>query len=113
MSPFSFFNWIVYNPAQFSSIELEQIITHEKVHANQKHSLDILLTHISTIVLWFNPFIWFFSNVLKQNLEFIADKETPKQTSSKKSYQYTLLKTSMPSHQLALSNSFYRFYWNI
>ncbi|CAH8281769.1 BlaR1 peptidase M56 [Mariniflexile fucanivorans] len=107
VSPFSFFNWIVYNPAQFSSTELEQIITHEKVHANQKHSLDILLTHLSCIVLWFNPFIWLFSNLLKQNLEFIADKETAKQTSCKKNYQYTLLKTSMPSHQVALSNSFY------
>src|SRR5690606_37026592 len=83
------------------------IITHEKTHANQYHSIDILLTQLSCIVLWFNPFIWFYNKDLKQNLEFIADKTTLKQNHCKKSYQYTLLKTSIPSHQMALSNNFY------
>ncbi|WP_372756769.1 M56 family metallopeptidase [Mariniflexile sp.] len=107
ISPFSFFKWIVYNPEQFSSSEVEQIITHEKVHANQLHSLDILLTHLGCIVLWFNPFIWLYNKDLKQNLEFIADNIASTKTDCKKSYQYTLLKTSMPSHQMALSNPFY------
>ncbi|MDO7174043.1 M56 family metallopeptidase [Mariniflexile sp. AS56] len=107
VSPFSFFNWIVCNPTQFSNIELEQIITHEQTHASQKHSLDILVTQLSCIVLWFNPFIWLYNKDLKQNLEFIADKVTATKTNCKKSYQYTLLKTSLPSHQMALSNPFY------
>lgn len=107
VSPFSFFNCIVFNPNQFNELELEQIITHEKAHANQSHSLDILLTHLSCIVLWFNPFIWFYIKDLKQNLEFIADKVTVNNTECKKSYQYTLLKTSVPTHQMALSNNFY------
>ncbi len=106
-SPFSFFNWIVYNPENFTDTELEQIITHEKVHANQKHSLDILLTQLSCILLWFNPFIWLYNKDLKQNLEFIADHETQRKFNCKKSYQTTLLKTSMPSHQIALTNNFY------
>jgi bla regulator protein BlaR1 len=106
-SPFSFFYWIVYNPTNFTEYELEQIITHEKVHASQKHSIDILLTQLSCIVLWFNPFIWLYNNSLKQNLEFIADKETQRKFNCKKSYQTTLLKTSMPSHQMALTNNFY------
>jgi bla regulator protein BlaR1 len=107
VSPFSFFNWIVYNPIQFSETELDQIITHEKVHVTDRHSFDILLTQISCIVLWFNPFIWFYNKDLKQNLEFIADQETANKTECKKSYQYTLLKTSVPIHQMALSNNFY------
>ena len=41
LSPFSFFNWIVFNPKQFNARELDQIITHEKVHAQQLHSIDI------------------------------------------------------------------------
>ena len=32
-SPFSFFNYIVYNPTTFKQQELQQILTHEKVHA--------------------------------------------------------------------------------
>ncbi|MFH4964231.1 M56 family metallopeptidase [Gaetbulibacter sp. M235] len=105
--PFSFFNYIVYNPKQFSDSELEQIITHEKVHASQYHTFDILLAQLACIVFWFNPFIWFYNKALKQNLEFIADKTAINFSNCKKSYQYTLLKTSMPTHQLALTNNFY------
>ncbi|PWH83090.1 hypothetical protein DIS18_00610 [Algibacter marinivivus] len=107
ISPFSFFNWIVYNPTQFNKTELKQIIAHEKVHAKQYHSIDILLTHLACVVLWFNPFIWLYNKDLKQNLEFLADYDTVRQTACKKTYQYTLLKTSVPTHQLVLSNNFY------
>ncbi|MEP5339614.1 MAG: M56 family metallopeptidase [Algibacter sp.] len=106
-SPFSFFNWIVFNPSNFNETELDQIITHEKVHAYQKHSIDILLTQMTCIVLWFNPFIWLYNKSLKQNLEFIADQKTQSKFNCKKSYQTTLLKTSMPSHQMTLTNNFY------
>ncbi len=106
-SPFSFFNWIVYNPNNFTKTELEQIITHEKVHASQYHSVDNLLTQLTCIAIWFNPFIWLYNKDLKQNLEFIADQETQRKFNCKKSYQTILLKTSMPSHQMALSNHFY------
>jgi hypothetical protein len=107
VSPFSFFNWIVFNPNNFTKKELEQIITHEKVHVDQHHSIDILLTQLTCITLWFNPFIWLYNKNLKQNLEFIADKNAQSKVTCKKSYQTTLLKTSMSSHQIVLSNHFY------
>src|SRR5690606_19200601 len=50
---------------------------------------------------------WLYNKDLKQNLEFIADNAAIKENHCKKSYQYTLLKTSMPSHQMALGNAFY------
>ena len=105
--PFSFFKWIVYNPSQFNKAELDQILAHEKVHARQLHSIDVLLSQLICVFLWFNPFIWLYSINLKQNLEFLADCDATNYVSCKKSYQYTLLKTSMPTHQLALSNPFY------
>ena len=107
VSPFSFFNWIVYNPNQFSKTELNQIIEHEKVHVKQYHSIDVLLTQMACILLWFNPLIWLYNKDLKQNLEFIADHNAINYSSCKKAYQYTLLKTSLSTHQLALSNHFY------
>ncbi|MCF8273249.1 MAG: TonB-dependent receptor plug domain-containing protein [Flavobacteriaceae bacterium] len=107
MSPFSFFNYIVYNATPFNELELEQIITHEKVHVQQHHTIDILIAQLACIVFWFNPFIWLYNKALKQNLEFIADKMAINFSTCKKSYQYTLLKTSMPTHQLALTNNFY------
>ena len=107
VSPFSFFKWIVYNPNKFSKTELEQIITHEKIHVQQYHSIDIIATQIFCILLWFNPFVWLYNKDLKQNLEFLADYVAVNYSTCKKTYQYTLLKTSLPTHQLALSNNFY------
>jgi len=107
LSPFSFFNWIVFNPEHFNDTELEQIIIHEKVHAQQLHSVDILIVELTSILLWFNPFIWLYKKDLCQNLEFIADKNAQATTHCKKSYQHLLLKTSAPNYQMALTNNFY------
>ncbi|MFI1770738.1 TonB-dependent receptor plug domain-containing protein [Thalassobellus citreus] len=105
--PFSYFKWIVFNPAQFNKEELKQILAHEMVHVKQYHSIDNIITQLACIVLWFNPFIWLYNKDLKQNLEFIADKNAQQKTDCKKSYQYTLLKTYIPTHQSVLSNNFY------
>jgi bla regulator protein blaR1 len=107
ISPFSFFNWIVFNPTQFNNNELEQIISHEKAHVNQLHSIDILLIQIATVVFWYNPLIWLYKKESQQNLEFIADANAQKYASCKKNYQHLLLKASMPSYQMALTNNFY------
>jgi hypothetical protein len=106
-SPFSFFKWIVYNPTQFNKDELAQILTHEKVHARQYHSIDIVLTQLASIIFWFNPFIWLYKKELHQNLEFIADQNTQEQVDCKKTYQHLLLKTSVPNYEMALTNNFY------
>ncbi|MBQ0788952.1 MAG: hypothetical protein KBT69_15745 [Oceanihabitans sp.] len=107
ISPFSFFRFIVYNPKQFCTTELEHIINHEKVHAKQFHSIDILFIQLATVVFWFNPFIWFYKKEVQQNLEFIADKNAQRISTNKKSYAYVLLKTSIANQPLALTNNFY------
>lgn len=107
IAPFSFFKWIVYNPDHFNPEELEQILAHERVHAAQRHSFDVLIMQLVCILLWFNPLVWLYAKSLKQNLEFLADNEAITDTQCKKTYQYTLLKTCLPTHQLALSNNFY------
>lgn len=107
LAPFSFFKWIVYNPEQFNENELELIINHEKVHANQYHSIDILISQLATTLFWFNPILWWYKKNLQQNLEFIADQNAQKQSQCEKSYQKLLIKTSLPNHQLAFANNFY------
>ena len=107
LAPFSFFKWIVYNPKQFNENELELIINHEKIHANQYHSIDILISQLATTLCWFNPILWWYKKNLQQNLEFIADQNAQKQSQCEKSYQKLLLKTSLPNHQLAFANNFY------
>lgn len=106
-SPFSFFKWIVYNPESFNETELQLMLTHEKVHARQMHSLDILFTQLSCAVFWFNPLIWLYRKEVKQNLEYIADFKTQETSISEKTYQRLLLKTSVANHKVLLSNNFY------
>jgi len=106
-SPFSFFNYIIYNPGQFNEFELKQILTHEKVHASHKHSLDTILANLLIIVQWYNPFAWLYKKETEQNLEFIADNYAHEIAPSQTSYQQLLLKTSIPNYQMALVNNFY------
>ena len=106
-APFSFFKWIAYNPSQFTEDELQLIINHERVHAKEWHSVDIILSQLFTILFWFNPFIWFYKKDLQQNLEFIADQKAQQTSSCHKHYQKLLLKTSLPHQQLAITNNFY------
>ncbi len=106
-SPFSFFNFIIYNPSQFTQTELDQILAHEKVHVHQHHSFDTLISNILISIQWFNPFAWLYKKEMGQNLEFIADEFAQKVSSSQQSYQQLLLKTSVPQFQMALANNFY------
>jgi hypothetical protein len=107
ISPFSFFKWIVYNPESFEHNELDLILTHEKVHAKQLHSIDILLTQLACVFFWFNPLIWLYRKEVRQNLEYIADYKTQMQSNSQKEYQRLLVKTSVVNHNITLSNNFY------
>ncbi len=106
-SPFSFFNYIVYNPKAFEHRELEQVLVHEKVHAYQWHSFDVLFSQIVTILFWFNPISWLYKITLQQNLEFIADAISQEKSSCEKSYQHLLLKKSTAPNQFTLTNNFY------
>ncbi|GGK46432.1 MULTISPECIES: M56 family metallopeptidase [Flavobacteriaceae] len=107
ITPFSFFNYIVFNNKQFSSTELEQIINHEKAHAMQWHSLDTLLAHILVILLWFNPFVWFYKKAVQQNLEFLADSYALELAENQKFYQLTLLKVFQKNYCTQITNNFY------
>jgi hypothetical protein len=90
IAPFSYFNTIVYNSSMYSKAELESILEHEKVHSDQYHTIDVLITRLFCTLFWFNPFIWLYKKAILQNLEFIADSEATKNLSDKKAYQLTL-----------------------
>ena len=108
IAPFSYFDYIVYNSKMFSAEELENIIEHEKVHSEQNHTADMLISRVFCILFWFNPIIWWYKKAIVQNLEFIADKEAAKIISDKKAYQYTLLKITTHESCLSITNHFYQ-----
>jgi len=108
IAPFSYFNTIVYNSSLYSESEMESILEHEKVHSEQYHTIDVLITRIFCILFWFNPFIWLYKKAILQNLEFIADSEAAKKISDKKAYQLTLLKITTHENCVVLTNHFYQ-----
>ena len=42
-TPFSFFNYIVFNEELINPVELQNIMKHEEAHSMQKHSFDTLV----------------------------------------------------------------------
>ncbi len=107
IAPFSFFHYIVYNPSLYTDAELEAILAHERAHCLQKHSLDILISHLITVVLWINPLSFLYRNTIRQNLEFLADASATTTLPSKKNYQYALLKVSGHALPIPIVNQFY------
>ncbi|HEU0126535.1 MAG TPA: M56 family metallopeptidase, partial [Flavobacterium sp.] len=108
IAPFSYFEYIVYNSSLYTSSELENIIEHEKVHSDQNHTVDVLVSRAFSIIFWFNPLVWLYKKAITQNLEFIADSEAAKKLLDKKAYQYTLLKITTHENCVAITNHFYQ-----
>lgn len=108
ISPFSFFNYIVYNPSLHSQEELQMIMAHEKIHGKQLHSIDMFLGQLITIIQWVNPFSWLYKKAVEANLEFVADAYTIPKIASKKQYQLTLVKASSSLKAPALTSPFYQ-----
>ncbi len=107
VSPFSFFNYIIYNPKNFSEKDLNVILNHEKAHSKQLHSVDIIISQLFVIFQWFNPIVWFYKKNIQQNLEFMADKAAISNLDSIRNYQHTLLKVSVPIYCTSITNNFY------
>ncbi|GAB3911437.1 hypothetical protein GCM10028803_52870 [Larkinella knui] len=109
-APFSFFHWVILNPALYESDEFDQILVHERVHCRQWHSLDMLLAEVLRVVFWFNPFAWWHQRLVQENLEYLVDREVLNEGVEKKKYQYYLLKASLagevPMPVRPVTNSF-------
>jgi beta-lactamase regulating signal transducer with metallopeptidase domain len=106
-APCSFLNNIFINPEKYVWNVYEQILQHENIHIQQKHSLDILFAELVLIVQWFNPFAWMYRKEIESNLEFLTDDQlVQKEKIEKASYQLSLLKVSAPHFPLSLTTNY-------
>lgn len=105
-APFSFLNRIFVNTALHTPEELQQILTHEKIHVKQGHTFDVIIAEIMTIALWFNPFTWLMKREIRENLEYIADNKVISSGFDTKQYQYHLLQLLYQTPDLKLTNQF-------
>jgi hypothetical protein len=106
VNPFSFWQAIYLNPAKHTDNELRAIIKHEQIHVRQWHTLDVLLAELSTVFYWFNPGVWLMKQAVKENLEFITDREILQSGVDEKSYQYSLVRVSGLRQGSAIVNNF-------
>lgn len=104
-SPFSFFNWIFIDTTQ-NDEKIQEIIAHEKAHAQQYHSVDVLLIELVCICFWWNPVVWLIRRDMKINLEYLADKGVLEQGFDSRTYQYILLQVSNKNTGITLINNF-------
>ena len=104
--PFSFFHWIFIHPASHTEEELSEILTHEQTHANQWHSIDVLISETACVLCWFNPFAWLMKREIRTNLEYLADNRVLETGHDSKSYQYHLLGLSHYKAAATIYNSF-------
>jgi TonB family protein len=104
-SPFSFFSFVFVNPS-VSPIEMEEIIHHEREHIQQRHWFDLLLVEFVCIVQWFNPFVWVYAHLVRQNHEYLADERALQSTADPAVYQAALLNQLMGEPVFSLTNSF-------
>lgn len=102
-APFSFFNYIFISKDDYGSNELLQ---HEFVHAQQKHSLDVILLELILVFQWFNPFMYRYRRAFKEIHEYLADQGVMKVNHDKIAYQKLILDQIEKSFKVNLASHF-------
>ena len=102
---FSFFNFIFLGET-LAETKKQHILEHERIHAKQKHSLDLLWFEFLKIVFWFNPLIYFYQNKISNLHEFIADKNAVK--INKSNYYQQLLQEVFSVKNCTFINPFFK-----
>lgn len=104
--PFSFFHFIFISKQLPLNDEVEKVLRHEELHANQWHSIDIVFTELLQIFFWFNPILIMYKGALRQSHEYLADAYVT-QDHNKNSYGQLLLQQSTSGLEIALANQFF------
>ena len=104
-SSFSFFSFVFVNPST-SDVETREIVNHESEHIVQRHWFDLILVELLCMLQWFNPFVWIYAHLIRQNHEYLADEKALQRTSNPAIYQATLLNQLLGVPVISLANSF-------
>ena len=106
-APCSFGNNIFINPEKYEWETYNQILLHEKIHIQQKHTVDIMIAELLLIFQWFNPFAWIYRREIESNLEFLTDDQLMQQKKiDKQRYQLSLVQVSAPHFPLSLTTNY-------
>lgn len=104
--PHTFWDYIFIDKQAHDAEEIaEELYTHELAHAEQKHTLDILLIEVAQIVCWFNPVLYYYKKAIQLNHEFLADEAVLKSSNQITEYQHLLLQVSAWNNTTCLTSN--------
>jgi len=104
--PFCFLKYIFVSEKEFIHQEIEEdILNHEKTHAREKHSYDVLFMEFVLTFTWFNPFFWLLRKAIIANHEFLADHSTLEKSADQIKYRQLIVSNIVgPYHNQFASN---------
>ena len=105
-APFSFFRNLFWKDSIHLQSDLgRQILKHEMVHIEQKHSWDKIFTEIAASLFWFNPFFYLIKKEINLIHEYLADKKATK-NSDTKAFAQMLLASHFSGKQFPATSPF-------
>jgi len=105
--PFTFLHYVFVDKAAFSDPDIHnELLTHELVHARQRHTLDILLIELLLCLGWFNPILWQFKKAIQLNHEFLADETVNRKFQRITDYQRLILSRMQHPSPMPLTSAF-------
>lgn len=106
-SPHSFFKSIFINKNNYKNREISMsLLLHELGHGYQFHSIDIICIELIKVFYWFNPFIYLFKRLIKNNHEFLADDYVINAGINKVEYSNTLIDYTFHHKMTNLASGF-------
>ena len=105
-APFSFFKNLFWKNSILINSDLgKQILKHEMVHIEQKHSIDKLFIQIVQSVFWFNPIFYFIKKEINLIHEYLADHKAVKQSDTR-AFAQMLLASNFSGNVLPATSPF-------
>ncbi|PIQ21909.1 MAG: hypothetical protein COW65_06270, partial [Cytophagales bacterium CG18_big_fil_WC_8_21_14_2_50_42_9] len=105
---FSFLHYIFWdNHQDLNALEKEQILQHEMVHVQQKHSYDVLFLEVLRIIFWFNPLLYLYKKALTTTHEYLADAQVLRSV-NQPAYAALLVKQVLNKIDFPIGNFFHK-----
>lgn len=101
IAPFSFGKSIFLSECDRN----DPVIRHECGHVDANHWIDILIAESGCILLWYNPFMWLYKNLIKLNHEYEADHYVISSGMDISEYQHLLISKALGRRIMPLTNS--------
>ena len=104
--PYTFLNYIFVSKTAYEEGNIEpELYTHELAHAQQLHSLDVLMVELFQVFFWANPLLLWYKKAIQLNHEFLADDAVVKAHHNVAAYQHLLVDKIQATNTLALASN--------